>query len=310
MDYKKFLNRKETQILPYFGGARVDARERQLRARFEPEPGWWQFEIEGRFAVATAAVEAPDMTDRPQRRGHFFDNRIFISGREIRHVNFVPRGACDNFAPCVAREWYQGQLIFEAVDFDDDAELNVRHAYEKRESLAGMKGIPASLRAAYGWASVRHLARQKDVPVSIREVWNELGRFATGGDEVIRQRLAEIVERREREQAQRLVRQAEYEHRERRRRRTDPEKLEDDVGNVLERAGARLLNLFGREGNLAEVTFNYMEERFRSLIDATSFQVIDAGICLEGTDRELNLSSLPGVIREAINTGVLYITWR
>ncbi|VAW81682.1 hypothetical protein MNBD_GAMMA12-735 [hydrothermal vent metagenome] len=45
-----------------------------------------------------------------------------------------------------------------------------------------------------------------------------------------------------------------------------------------------------------------------TIINALNFRVIDAGICLDETDSELNLTSLPAVIREAINNGLLYIT--
>jgi len=45
-------------------------------------------------------------------------------------------------------------------------------------------------------------------------------------------------------------------------------------------------------------------------IDAITLQVWDAGVCLAGEDRLVTLESLPGVIREAIETGRLVITRR
>jgi hypothetical protein len=51
-----------------------------------------------------------------------------------------------------------------------------------------------------------------------------------------------------------------------------------------------------------------MDERFISIVDADSLQVVDAGVCLAGADSKVTLESLPSVIREAIDTDVLVIT--
>ncbi len=59
-----------------------------------------------------------------------------------------------------------------------------------------------------------------------------------------------------------------------------------------------------------EVTWEFMGERFISVIDAMTLQVYDSGVCLAGEDDLVTLDSLPGVIREAIDTGRLVITRR
>ena len=61
-------------------------------------------------------------------------------------------------------------------------------------------------------------------------------------------------------------------------------------------------------GNQIEVRYDLDGERFVSIVDVDSLQVVDAGICLSGSDRELTLESLPSVIREAMRTGRLNIT--
>ncbi len=48
-------------------------------------------------------------------------------------------------------------------------------------------------------------------------------------------------------------------------------------------------------------------QRFECVIDTHSLQIVDAGICLDGTDQELNLSSLPSAVREAIESGQLHV---
>jgi len=47
--------------------------------------------------------------------------------------------------------------------------------------------------------------------------------------------------------------------------------------------------------------------RFECVIDTNSLQFMDAGICLDGSDRELNLASLPSAVREAIESGQLHV---
>ena len=61
---------------------------------------------------------------------------------------------------------------------------------------------------------------------------------------------------------------------------------------------------------MLEVTYRFMGERFISVVDEVSLQVIDAGICLSGSDREVTLESLPSVIREGFDTAQLNITRR
>ena len=51
-----------------------------------------------------------------------------------------------------------------------------------------------------------------------------------------------------------------------------------------------------------------MGQRFISVVQSISLQVIDSGVCLAGEDELVTLDSLPGVIREAIDTDRLVIT--
>ena len=80
------------------------------------------------------------------------------------------------------------------------------------------------------------------------------------------------------------------------------------VERALESAGARLLGTRRLGSERLEVTFSFMGERFLSIVDMGTLQVVDAGICLAGADQEVTLESLPSVIREAIRNDVLVIT--
>ena len=59
---------------------------------------------------------------------------------------------------------------------------------------------------------------------------------------------------------------------------------------------------------MIEVRYLLGGQFFVSIVDGASLQVLDAGICLSGADRELTMESLPGVIHEATETGELVIT--
>jgi hypothetical protein len=84
--------------------------------------------------------------------------------------------------------------------------------------------------------------------------------------------------------------------------------VEDRVFRALDAAGASLLGQRDLGNGSLEVTFTFSGERFISVVDARTLQVYDAGICLSGEDRLVNLDSLPSVIREAIETSRLVIT--
>jgi len=57
----------------------------------------------------------------------------------------------------------------------------------------------------------------------------------------------------------------------------------------------------------AVVRYRLGGRRFECIIDTESLQIVDAGICLSGADEELNLSSLPSAVREAIESGQLHV---
>ena len=93
--------------------------------------------------------------------------------------------------------------------------------------------------------------------------------------------------------------------------REDPEERAEAA---LTAAGAHLLAVRRLGDDQLEVRFRFMEERFVTVCDALTLQIHDAGVCLghgeERGDRMLTLESLPSVLREAIEEGVLVITRR
>jgi len=313
MDYTKFLAKKETLVLPYFGGARVDARDRRLRLKGQAEPGWWEFEVTGRNATPLRKTEPADLSDLPATRGHFAGGWLFFSGRDMGRIALPLEEEPEPLAPCTARRWHSGHLLFDGVEFEDDAEDAARRALEDGNAIADVKGVTPALRAAFGFALLATAGRAVVVPISPREAAPYVVEVANGGRDAANRVIHAIREQRvewaallaEEQREQRNISVARGARLRNVRRATD---IGDICDRALDAAGARMLRWRRSGQNMVEVTFEFMDERFISLIDVETLHVYDSGICLSGADEELTLESLPSAIKEAIETGQLHIT--
>lgn len=309
MNYDKFLNKSEEAVLLYLGGPSVLTKDRRLRvAAPRPALGAHRFAIAGRTARAVAPAE-PVLDGLPRARGHFVAG--FLVDGDLRRVRFLPEEELAPFSIVRARRWYSNDLVFEATDFDGDVETEARLALERRSPLAG-KGISPSLRIAYGVALALALAARRNVPLSVREAAGFATKAADGGEPFVVLALDELVLRRAveadrariaaivdgRRPSTTIVARAIASHRSTFLRAED----------ALEHAGARMLSGRRLANGLVEIAFDFMDERIVSVVDELTLQVHDAGVCLAGADDLVTLDSLPGVIREAIDTDRLVIT--
>jgi hypothetical protein len=241
------------------------------------------------------------MDKLPSVRGHFAGGWLFASG-PLR-VELLPEEPAA-LSPLVARKWHSGELAFESVEFEGEAEENARARLEEDLPIGDVKGVAPSLRNAFGYALLLRRARETTMRVSALEAMAHLVQIADGGRYAAEALLRNIaLERQDRGLAQR-VRHALAGRRDRRATR---ENAEERAFEALRAAGARpLASRLTEEG--IEVTWAFMGERFISLADHLTLQIIDSGVCLAGSDSEVTLDSLPSVIREAIEDGVLVIT--
>jgi hypothetical protein len=323
MDYRKFLGKRTEEVLPYFGGATVRAEGRRLRIRHPVPEGWWRFSVEGRFAMAEEPAEPPDLSARPRVRGHLFESWLFRSGKDVERVHLLPAEELLPLSNVTAVRWWDDTLLFASPEFDTEAEELARRALEEQRSVADIKGVAPSLRAAHGLALLANIAARESLNASPFEVRHELARIADHGVEAAMEVLRELERRRREEMEAR--RAAEHERRvsdlgvrlaregsvgRRSRRTATRENAAERADAALEAAGADLLAARRLTDGQLEVAFRFCGERFVAVVDEISFQVYDAGICLSGADREVNLDSLPSVIREAIEDGVLVVTRR
>ncbi|MCI0349149.1 MAG: hypothetical protein L0Z53_06960 [Acidobacteriales bacterium] len=83
--------------------------------------------------------------------------------------------------------------------------------------------------------------------------------------------------------------------------------LEGRISLALSHTGASLISWRRNSRDQAVVRYRIASRPFECVIDTNTLQIVDAGICLSGADDQLNLSSLPSAVREAIQTGQLHV---
>jgi hypothetical protein len=204
MDYKAFLGKTETLVLPYFGGTRVEAASRRLRvqAGASHAAGWYEWKVDGRRATIVAPAAPPDLDKLPAIRGHWAGGWIFASGRDAERVALPPDEEPAPLQRCTGRRWHGGEVVLGSIDFEDEAEEQARLALEQGRSIADVKGATPSLRAAFGFAIVLDAARELGVEVSATEARAHAVRFAEGGRAAANDWLAGLVEERRRQEAE------------------------------------------------------------------------------------------------------------
>jgi hypothetical protein len=317
MDYKAFLKPQAPLVLPYFGGARVDAADRRFVVQRNADdplpPGWWRFQIEGRRAVPKEPADPIDLGALPAIRGHWIDGWVVVSGRELGRIALPPVDEPQPLARVTARRWYSGDWLFDSLEFEDDAEITARLALEQRKPLGVTKGVVPSLRAAFGYALGMESARDLKIEIQMRELTPIVVDIADGGVDVIKQLFDDLVrQRREEEERRRraaaLARvQEQVKTAKPRKRGRDPR---DEAAEMLDAAGARMTG-FRRiaAGAQLEVTYDVQGTRITSLIDGETFSIIDPGLCLghHNEYKALTLDIMPILVREAIDGGKLVV---
>jgi hypothetical protein len=322
VDYRKFLGKEEERVLPYLGGAFLYAVDRRLRLATEPSAqGWYRFRIKGREATSLGPAEPEALDTLPAVRGHLVGDRLVREGSTAERVLFLPAEEPPQLSPCKARRWHSGELLFETLDFESEAEEAVRRALEEGTSLAQIKGVPATLRAAFAYALLEVESRRIGIPAAPRELRPHLTQVAELGrpeaERALRALAAERVlaerEMRELRQRQDLVFRAQQAVQEQervgRQRRGGEADAVARAEMALEAAGARMRSSRGLGNGNLEVIFTFMDERFISVVNMATLQVVDSGICLGHPPRDelVTLESLPSVIKEAIDTDRLVI---
>lgn len=86
------------------------------------------------------------------------------------------------------------------------------------------------------------------------------------------------------------------------------ESLPERIKESLRIGGAELIEWKPVSDGMIDVTWKFREQLFISTIQERTLNVFNAGVCLAGSDRKQTLSSLPYVVKYAIDKDELYIT--
>lgn len=181
MDYRKFLGKEERMVFPYMGGSSVEGHGRLLRVKERPAArGWYLFRVVGRNAWPVEAASAPDEASAPVERGHHYGGYLFTEGGRADEIELT-EGEPEVFAPCKAYRWSGNDLIFAGSEFESEAEGQARQALDELRPLRDVRGVPATLRQAYGFALLHRRARQLGTHVAPLEVRGRLAAVAEMG---------------------------------------------------------------------------------------------------------------------------------
>lgn len=270
MDFRQFLQDADSERrLPYAGGLKIRDDQRSWRLREEIPTGWYRFREAGRYLEMVAPI-APELDgwELPSVRGYLTQGRFVTQDSMERLFGLPEDEEPPRYAPLTAKRWFDGRCWFSMTDFETEAEEQVRSAYEEERGITEIKGVTPALAQAF---LLDHTARE----------------------------MARLAEQQRREEAAAAERAAELARWQ--------ESAEGRIALALSHAGARLLDWRRSGRQRATVRYQLGARAFECVIDVASLQILDAGICLEGADAQLNLSSLPSAVREAIDTGQLYV---
>jgi hypothetical protein len=305
---------QETVTFPWVGGKTLqtnDGRSWFISGAYPRELGWHKFEVKGRKALHLEAVPAEPDALGLLTKGYLVGDRIIADGVRAdpdpnkiiafsERVHLIEDGL-DRFVRISAGRMYEGgPLIFRNLEMPIGPEEEVLGAYlDQKTSVDVIAGVTPALDAAFRMESYQRAEAER------RRL------------EAERKRREEEERQAQEERRQQLVRQ-----------------LGDGAGRramatvdftqaaraALAIGGAELLDSkrAPRRGEMV-VTFRLNRRRFACTCDEHTLRIIDAGICLTahyddndfegGTkgDTWFTLESLPGVIREAEQTGRLVV---
>lgn len=315
-DYRKYLGKKDELTAPWLGGDFVHDAQRRLRVAARPECfGWYRFEVKRRVAHVVSEAEPGELTSLSAVRGHFWNEQLVVDGGKAAPLRLRPEEEPAQLAPLTTRRWHDGSLLFDQLDFESEVEGQARALLAEGVALTGLKGVPATLRAAWVYALASRTSQRLNINAVPAELKPFITRIAEGGvaaaEAALRaleaerlQANRELAELRQRQHAELLRDEVQ-----RARATRQGGSLEERLLYALESAGAQLESHRRAGEGRVEVVFRFHFTRFISIVDEATLQVIDSGICLGHPPRDdlVTLESLPSVIQEAMETDALVI---
>jgi hypothetical protein len=285
---------EDTIVLPWCGESKItDGRRYWKVSRRPPEFGWYEFTIAGRNVSYKNPANLDDSIFVETKSGYLIGDRLikddvvaFSNPKDIRGESvFLIESGLDKFSRVkVGRVNESSPWIFLCIDFGFGCEPEVLSAYLDRQSIKDIKGVPSSLAAVFNIENwLRDEADRLQREIEAREA-------AERAREAALRAMGTSAGRRD---------LARYDFRQ-------------AATSALAVSGAEYIDHRMDHYNNYIVRYRLRNRRFESVV-TQNLSVLEAGICL--TDEEtgdkgdtfFTLESLPFVIMEAIDTGVLVV---
>jgi hypothetical protein len=306
--WETLLAEPEEVVIPWLGGKKITRGDRTWNLKRTPrEYGWYRFSIDGsRRArlLGPTTVDPSFEEDHPLVRGYIVGNRLIPDGarvptpdkfaQETLRVFLIEEGL-SRVERGVAAKLSDGRLVFLTTEFPLGPEDAVIRAYEDRkDSVDDVPEVSPALDLAFRW-----MTQQREFEEE-QERLREAERLQRIEEEARRARMEEAFKAAGTGQGRRELAAVDF---------------KAACRAALMISGAELLDTRVVDRTRVEVMYRFRHERLACVVDRRTLQVLDAGICLtdhntgEKGDRYFTLESLPAVVSEAIDQGVLVI-WR
>jgi hypothetical protein len=314
VDHRRFLAKTEEIVAPVVE-RKVWLHDRRL-AIADAAAGWWRVRVRGRVAEPVVAATEDEVTAAlsalPTVRGPVLrvaGSWALVTGGSGCEPIDVLRSDEEPplLAPLRARRWPAGALLlWDELEWESETEEAARRALDDGRGLGEVKGASAALRAAFALATAAAASRALAIAAAPAELRRWLREIAEQGRPAAEAALRTLARERATWAAARPRRVDAPMPTLRATASADAD--EARVEAALRGSGARLLSQRRASPGLIEVRWQLGGERFVSLVEQRGLRVVDAGVCLAGSDSLVTLDSLPGVIREAMDEDALVIT--
>lgn len=294
----------ESIVLPWIGGRSLQSKDRTFKLvdSLPPERGWCRFRIDGRKASFVEEAQSFEAELDNSEFGYLVGDRLVadtvavdpnpVALSYVAERVFLIEPGMDRFVRVEARRAFDGPLFYIGQAMPTGPEMEVMNAFlDRLPTTNGIRGVVPALDAAFRLetshriqvehrrAEIERLAREEEAKRIAEERRKAL--FRQAGDSAGRRELAQVD-------------------------------FDGAARSALKISGAEFLD--ARPGLTATervVRFRNRGQRFVCTCHAQTLRIIDAGICLSEDgikgDTFFTLESLPSVINEAIDEGVLVI---
>ncbi len=294
------------RVLPWTGGRKVTDGTRTwgIQGRTPDEHGWYEFNTSGgRKATLIGPAEADFDLDQtlPTVRGYLVGDRLIPDAARV-----VPDPAMllEQTVPIFCVELGLGRftralavrvgenLVYLRPEFPLGPEFEVIEAYQDREdSVDNIKEVTPALDLAFRWISYQRVLAEERAAELARLLEEE--RLQRERDD----RMAEAVKSIGTGAGRRALAQIDF---------------NAAATAALAISGAELLDVTqGRTRREMIVQYRFRHRRLECVVNRDTLRIIDSGVCLghggaQG-DRFFTLESLPAVIAEALDRGILHV---